>query len=365
MKKVAILSAVNIKHISLISLYTDLMKKLGVEYDIIYMDKYGEDEPFDCAHKYRYSCKVKQGLPRIVKEARYMSFVPYAKRKLRKGNYDFVIVWNDVAIFQFGNYLAKHFKGRYCLNVRDNMRYDNPRFAGRYKRCFADSAFNTISSKGYLDFLPKNAEYLPIHSLNLSALEGMQVHTGLRQEGEPIRIGFVGYVRFYERNKKMLDAFANDPRFELCYYGKNADVLRAYAEEQGIKNTSFHDSFPVQDTAKYLEKIDVMNNLYGNDKPSVRKALSIKTYHAMYDRIPILVCPNTYNAELALEVGNGFVIGDDEIDATLPDRFYDWYRGLDFAKLEAGCAAALQNAQAENERFFAIAARCLSDEKTD
>lgn len=359
MKKIAILSSVNIKHMTLISLYTDLMKQHGIEYDIIYMDKYGEDEAFECAHKFRYSCVVKQNMPKIVKELKYMSFVPYAKRKLRQGKYDFVIVWNDVAIFQFGAYLAKHFKGRYCLNVRDNMRYDDPRFAWRYKHCFADSAFNTISSKGYLDFLPKNAEYLPIHSLNLSALEGMQIHTGLRKEGEPIRIGFVGYVRFYERNKMLLDAFANDPRFELHYYGKNADVLRAYAEEKGIRNTCFHDSFPVADTAKYLEKIDVMNNLYGNDTINVRKAISIKFFHALYARIPIFVCPDTYNAECAKEAGIGFEIGDDEINRFLPDRFYAWYHALDFSKMDTACGTFLQNALKDNHFFSETAEKFI------
>ena len=54
MKKVAILSAVNIKHMSLISLYTDILKNHEVQVDIIYMDKYGEDEVFDCDNKYRY-----------------------------------------------------------------------------------------------------------------------------------------------------------------------------------------------------------------------------------------------------------------------------------------------------------------------
>lgn len=44
--KVCILSAVNIKHMSLITLYTEVLKQQGIEYDIIYMDKYGEDEPF-------------------------------------------------------------------------------------------------------------------------------------------------------------------------------------------------------------------------------------------------------------------------------------------------------------------------------
>ncbi len=360
MKKIAILSGVNIKHMTLISLYTDLLKRHGIEYDIIYMDKYGEDEPFDCAHKYRYTCIVKQDMPKPVKELKYMSFLPYAKRKLLEGKYDFVIVWNDVAIFQFGPFLARHFKGRYCLNVRDNMRYDDPLFAWRYRRCFANAAFNTTSSRGYLAFLPQNAEFLPIHSLNLAVLEGMRVHTSLRREGEPIRIGFVGYVRFYERNRKLLDAFANDPRFELHYYGKNASVLQAYAEEKGIENTCFHDSFPVEDTAKYLEKIDVMNNLYGNDTANVRLAISIKTYHALYARIPILVCPDTYNAEYAEEAGVGFEIADEQIDQSLPDRFYRWYRGMSFERMDAACRLFLQRAQEDNQKFVQIAEKHLA-----
>ena len=44
MARIAILSAVNIKHMSLISLYTEILKKNGVKYDIIYMDKYNEDD---------------------------------------------------------------------------------------------------------------------------------------------------------------------------------------------------------------------------------------------------------------------------------------------------------------------------------
>lgn len=351
MKKVAILSSVNIKHMSLISLYTDVLKKNGINYDIIYMDKYDEDEAFECAHKYRFVNVVKQNWPTILKEAKYMTFVPYAKRILTRENYDFIIVWNDVAIFQFGEFLARHFKDRYCLNVRDNMRYDDPRFAWRYKHCFAASAFNTISSRGYLDFLPKNAEYLPIHSLNLSVLEGMKIHTNVRTESKPIRIGFIGYVRFYERNKKLLNAFKNDSRFELHYYGKGAEILEEYAKENDINNTVFHGGFPVSETSKYLEQIDVINNLYGNETVNLQKAISIKFYHALYSRIPILVCPNTYIGALAKDLGYGFEIADDDIKDTLPDRFYEWYRGLDYEKLDDNARDYLKSVEKENQEL--------------
>ena len=347
--KVCILSAVNIKHMSLITLYTEVMKRHGIEYDIIYMDKYGEDEPFECAHKYRFVNVIEQSLPRPVKAAKYMKFLGYAKKILNREKYDFVIVWNDVAIFMFADYLARKYKGKYCLNVRDNMKYDKKLFQARYAKEFRNAAFCTTSSLGYLTFLPKDIDYVPVHSFNLTALKGMQVHTAIRKEGEPIRIGFVGYVRFFERNKKLLKTFANDPRFELHYYGKKADVLREFAEAEGITNTAFHDSFPVERTAEFMEKVDIINNLYGNETLNLRTAISIKFFHALYARVPILVCENTYVGELAKELGVGFEVP--EIDETLPDRLYGWYRELDFAAMEQNCQGHLDKAVEENQKF--------------
>lgn len=347
--KVCILSAVNIRHMSLITLYTEVMKKQGIEYDIIYMDKYDEDEYFECAHKYRYVNVVKQGWPKIIKEFKYMTFLLYAAKILNREKYDFVIVWNDVANFIFAEYLPLKYKGKYCLNVRDNMRYDQKIWQKRYQKLFENAAFCTTSSVGYLEFLPKGIDYVPIHSFNLAVLKGMRVHDRIRAEGEPIRIGFIGYVRFFERNKKLLQVFANDPRFELHYYGTKANVLKEFAEVEGIKNTAFHDTFPVEQTKEFMEKVDVINNLYGNDTLNLRTAISIKFFHALYARLPILVCDNTYQGQVAQEVGIGFEVK--EINEEMKENFYNWYRGLDFTTLDQNCQAHLDKAAEENEKF--------------
>jgi len=349
MAKIAILSAVNIKHMSLISLYTEILKRNGVQYDIIYMDKYNEDEEFECENKYRYVNVINQKLPRIIKKIKYMMFYPYATRILNRNKYDFVIVWNDLAIFMLGGYLAKKYSGRYCLNVRDNMMYDSPRYKKRYEKIFRNSAFNTISSNGYLDVLPKGCNYLQINSLNLSVLNGMKTHNALRKDNEPIRIGFIGYVRYYERNKKMLDVFKNDPRFELHYYGKNANILKEYAEQNNILNTAFHDSFPVSETGLYMEKIDIINNLYGNDTFNVRKAISIKFFHALYAKIPILVNTNTYIGELAVSTGGGYYF--DEITENSKNSLYQWYREINFDEYFKKAEAFLNAAKNENKTF--------------
>ena len=54
MKKICILSAVNIKHMSLISIYTKYFKENGMDYDVIYMDKYNEEENIDAKNIYRF-----------------------------------------------------------------------------------------------------------------------------------------------------------------------------------------------------------------------------------------------------------------------------------------------------------------------
>lgn len=357
MKKIAILSCVNVKHMSLISLYTEILKKNNVQYDLIYMDKYDEEEDFDCNKKYRYVNKINQKWPRFFKRIKYMMFYPYATRILKKNRYDFVIVWNDLAIFMFGSFLSRHFRDRYCLNVRDNMGYEKKQYKSMYGRAFGNSAFNTISSKGYLDILPQNTQYIQINSLNLSVLEGMQIHKRLRTKDEVIRVGFIGYVRYYERNKSLLDVFANDKRFEMHYYGKNANVLKVYAEENHISNAVFHDSFPVAETGKYLEKIDIINNLYGNDTLNVRKAISIKFFHALYARIPILVNTNTYIGELANNLGVGFYVH--EITPTMKEELYTWYHSLDFTRIDNECSRYLEGAIKENEKFEKIVAETI------
>lgn len=348
-KKIVILSAVNIKHMSLISLYTTVLNRNGISYDIIYLDKYNEDEIFECNKKYRYVNVVDQKLPKFVKKIKYMMFYPYATNILKENKYDFVIVWNDLAIFMFASFLSKNYKGRYCLNVRDNMYYDKKMFRKMYQKCFSNSAFNTISSKGYLDFLPKKCLYLQINSLNLSVLNGMKIHTSLRSKEETIRIGFIGYIRFYERNKQILNVFKNDSRFELHYYGKNANILKNYAEDHGIYNTVFHDSFPVSDTGKYMENIDIINNLYGNNTLNIQKAVSIKFFHALYAKIPILVNTNTYVGELAVNTGGGIYF--DNITSESKEELYQWYHNIDFDVYCKKSEIFLENATKENEIF--------------
>lgn len=348
MKKICILSAVNIRHMSLISLYTEILQKNGVEFDIIYMDKYGEDEEFPAKRKYVYKNIVSQRSPKWYKILKYFKFRLYATRILNKNNYDFIIVWNDVTIFMFADYLVRKYKNKYCLNIRDYCHQRVKWIYRRFEKVIKSSLFTTISSEGYKNFLPPY-NYCTIHSLNPDLFDSVKRKEALRKDGEPIKIGFVGYVRFFETNKALLRLFQNDTRFELHYYGTKANILKEYAETNHINNAVFHDTFPVKDTSKYLNKIDVINNLYGNESISLTTALSIKLYHGIYTRIPILVCPNTYMENVVKKYNVGFVFS--EISDEYKEKFYDWYRHLDFENFKINCMKFIDVVQDQNKVF--------------
>lgn len=348
MKKICILSAVNIKHMSLISIYVDRMKELGIDFDIIYMDKYGEDEYFPAKHKYVFKNVINPNLPKTIRGLQYFKFIGYAKRILEKNKYDFIIVWNDVAIFLFAGYLSKRWHGKYCLNIRDYCHQKNKLIYRMFEKVIDGSAFTTLSSPGFKHFLPKH-DYIQINSLNMAVLNKCEPRTRLRNENEKIRITFVGYVRFYDINQRLMDIFKNDPRFELHYYGAHSEVLERYAKDNGIENAVFGGSFPVEDTYKYIDKIDIINNLYGSGNMSVDYALSIKLYYGIYGRMPILVEPNTYMEEVTEALEIGYVVRG--LTDDLNDKIYEWYRSLDYEKLNKACDDAFHRILNENNEF--------------
>lgn len=348
---IAILCTSNVRHMSPIVAYTDVLDSCGVKYDLIYMDKYGEDEEFDCNKKYRFINRINSSLPSVLKSLKYLFFLPYGSFILLKNKYRFVIVWNDLTALLFAGFLRRHFSGAYCINVRDEMGYRKPLLYKRYSKVFSRAAFCTISSKKYEAFLPSGINYVPINSLNFDTLTGLIPRDTLRSPDKPLRIGFIGNVRFFEKNEELLRLFKNDKRYELHFYGTNANKLDNYAKRNGITNCVFHDTFPVKDTGRYLNNIDIVNNIYGNETEGLRLAVSIKLFHALYARLPILVCANTYTADLAKKAGIGFEVDPEKLDSSILEKIQDWYYALDCQNIARSCAAFLHSAEKENDVF--------------
>ena len=356
MKKICILSAVNIKHMSLISLYTEELTKLKIEFDIIYMDKYNKEEYINAKNIYRYVNIINPKTLKFMRGLKYFKFINYAKKILEKNKYDFIIVWNDVAILLFANYLRKKWAGKYCLNIRDYFYQKNIFVYNRFKKVIENAAFTTLSSSGYTMFLPKR-DYVYLNSFNKELLSKCTSKTSLAKI--PLRLSFIGNVRFFEENYKLIDALKNDNRYELHYHGTNSDIIEKYIQENNVKNVVCSGSFPINDTKKYLENSDIINNVFGNSTIDVKTLTSIRLYHAAYMKEPILVSKNSHMEKIAKKYKIGYSI--DLTEKNLADELYQWYMSINFKELKENCDKLLDDAEKENFKFVKILKKYVID----
>lgn len=338
--KVAILSTVNLKHMTLVSLYTDYFDANNIEYDIIYIDKYGDEEKNHAKNVYKYNLQIDRSWGMIKKGIHYIKFKPFAQKILVSNKYDFIITWNALTAFMFSTFLAKHYTKKYCVNIRDitesNLGILKHIIEFGQNIAIKNSCFTTVSSAGFIKYLPQN-NYIFIQSLNMSVLKQCISHERMKEKDEPINITYIGYMCYYDNCIKLIDALRNDRRFVLNFFGQGSEVIADYALKNGIANVSCVGRFQVEDTARLIQDSDIIFNLYGNDNINLKTALSIKLYYAIYLRVPILVCENTYMKEIADSLGIGITIGNNQYDGDLGNYIFNRYHDIEFNNIKKTC----------------------------
>lgn len=274
---------------------------------------------------YNNSDKVNSG--KASKIIKYFKFAKFVRQKLLETKYDKVIILGSYAgiMALLSNFLKKNYKNKYWLDIRDYTFEGIPLYKKAMKIAIDNSYVTAISSPGYQDFLPSH-NYLIGHNIDRINIKKSKLARKNYMPNHPIRISFIGLIRYFEENKKLLNVLGNDNRFILQYYGMNVEEIQTYCAENNIENVEFHGRFLPQDTASFYQKTDIINNLYGNDRVALTTALSNKLYFSSGLEIPILVSPNTYMEKITVENGFGFVINYDETD--IGDRLYNWYKKL-------------------------------------
>lgn len=348
--KICILSVVNIKHMSQIQLFTSFLDRNSIEYDLVYVDKYGAEEKSNAAHVYRYVTKVNRSWSVGRKILSYLRFRRYAKKIIKEGGYEYLIVWRTETAYLFLDLLLLRFRKKFALNIRDYFHENNILFRQITKLLVRMADFTTISSPGFLRFLPMSESYVNVHSFNRQILSACELKD--KKVGAPINICFIGYVRFFEQDRKLIRALGNDRRFRVQYIGEGAEVLAEYAKKNGIVNVDFIGGFPLEKTSEYLKDADVINNLYGFGDVALDTAVSIKFYYSLYLGIPILVFKDTYIGDLAEGLGIGY--GIDPSMQSFADQLFSWYNKLDFDELRQRCRRKLVEVDLENAHFERI-----------
>lgn len=333
--RVGIIAANNIRYSPYIFSYTEILKKIDVEYELIIADRYGLKENFDSVvHVLPWDHSQKT----IVNYLKYTSNV---KAIIRKQRYDALIILTSVNAAFLGIWLKRHYKGRYIVDIRDYSHENIYPYFLLEKIAVQNSLMNVISSRKFTEFLPQ-AEYSVCHNFNENA---RIVPCFQRSEGQ-ITIGYVGGVSYVDQCKKLMALVVKDSRFKMEFFGTSTkeEQMRRAINEFDCDRIIFHGAYAAAEKESILQKVDILFNAYGNGIPLLDCALSNKLYDSLIYKKPILTCPGTYMTEMAGPLAYPI---DLERETSL-DALYDWYMRIDGHAVETFAANVLNSIFREN-----------------
>ena len=338
--KVALVAFNNIFISPYINPYADLVCSSGAECHLIYPDRLGIDEEF-CGTKHVVKWNKAKN-----KAFNFISFVREAGRILKKEKFDFVFVLTTFPAVLLSGVLAKRYKGRYAVDIRDYTYEGNKLFYHFEKKTIKNARFAVISSPGFKNFLPEGNYYM-CH--NVSKAYKAPMHGFERANGKII-IGYVGAVAYADYVRPTIDLVKADDRFEFHVYGREtnpAEPVKQHVEASGCDRIKYFGAYKPQEKAEILAKTDVLFNVYGNDRMLVKYALSNKLYDGFYFKKPILVSAGTAMAEEAGE----YSFALDPKTATDLNALHDWYMAIDGEAFNKYANDYLDKVNTENALF--------------
>ena len=331
-------------------LYTEILQENKVEYHILFWDKNNNERiENDTVTRFAIDSKGKIG-----KALGYGLFRKAILREIELYGIDFLIPLHPIVSFLIQDILCRKYDQRFIFDVRDYS-YEKFKLIRKMEEMLVShSRLNVISSPGYKSFLPKGT-YYTVHNIPTNIPNEM---SSVQKHKDRIIISYIGLIRFIEQNKRIIDFFANDARFELRFYGTRSEELKEYCDQMGIENVRFKGTFDSSETPEYFRQTDFVMNLYGNHTPLLDYALSNKLYNAAIMKRPILVCRDTYMEKVSTKWGFGYVL--DLVDPKEKDELVLYYYNLNIDELTRNCSAFLNEVQNEQAATIAELKKVLS-----
>lgn len=344
--KVCIIGHTERNYLPYMEKYVRFFEENGVDYDIVCWQR-EEKNVHAAPNEYNFCEEIGEGL--FGKLRSYARFRKFVAGILKKNHYDKVIVLTTVPAIALKGILKRNFKGRYLFDFRD---YSFEKF-GPYKkmvdRLIANSAFTTISSLGFMDFLSPNEKIIMNH--NIGWTEEAESVPDLSKK-QVVNIGFIGGVRYYDENTFLIDKLKNTFRYQLWYIGKPTKDcdLQSYCAQHEVTNVSFIGKYDNAQKPELYKSVDMINSIYGSDSLEVTTALPNRLYEACLFKKPIISSKGTYLGELIQQYHLGLVV-DAELDdvLSLVNSYVDGFEPEDFNE---GCATFLKVVRKDEEKLL-------------
>lgn len=301
--KICIVSMENLKRVPYLTQY---LSCIDAPFDFLYWDRDCTDDQVGAAENYAYRHRVHHSSSKLIlaieKLTGYIGFRSFAQKVLKERDYERVVCLTGNCAVLVGDVLLDKYSSRFVFDIRDYWHEDNFWYHRREQQLIEASAFTVISSPAYRDFLGDH-DFRVLH--NSQILSQDDITSVAHEVKAPYKIVCVGAAKNLDYDKRVIETFANDDRFELAFRGRGYDALAHYVDERGIRNVEATGEFDFSRTLEQYCDADAVLSMYGNGSPYWDYALSNKLYFAAQLGLPILVCEKTAMAEMAEGYGLG------------------------------------------------------------
>lgn len=277
----------------------------------------------------------------------FLKFRNWLKSAIAKYNPDRLILLSTLSGMIMAD-IIKKYKGKYIFDIRDYSYESNSLFYNIERKIIENSFFTAISSKGFKAFLPKY-NYVIAHNFNRKDISGKKRFI---RHGKPIKLVWNGTIRFFDYQKNYIDALKNDERFVMVYHGIGTDLekYKEYCDKNDIKNVIFTGAYDNKDKEKLLYDADFLNNCYGGRYgDELKYAVSNRYYDGLIYKIPQLVEPGGFKAEITESSGVGIAL---EADESFADKLYDYYNSINDEEFDMNCERQLKTILSEDDIYI-------------
>lgn len=172
------------------------------------------------------------------------------------------------------------------------------------------AALTVHASRFYTRIYPRKYRQLVLENKPVIATEPVDY-----VPSRPLRIAYLGNVRYLGILKNLADAVRGDDRFVLCYHGGGPDY--APLEEYTASATNIHMTGPYryEDIERLYRQTDIIWAAYPNRDFNVRYAISNKFHESLAYAIPAIYADNTCLGEYVEDNGIGYQVDPYSVEA--------------------------------------------------
>lgn len=342
--KIGLLLPANVFFCPYATIFSNLLEKWGVDYDIICWDKTNRDEVAD----YVYHKRILGNSSTLKKLYYYYQYTCFIKKCIKDVRYDKLIVFGpQIGIFLYP-FLNCYYKNQFVLDYRDLS--IEQRFKRVYGKLLQISGLNTISSPAFRKCLPKGFKYVISHNINDSLTREALKKEMLVNEKSKITVLTIGAIRDLEQNIELMNSLAFNTKFQIQFVGKSdlSDFIKDYAEEHKICNASFVGFYKKEEESSYVDRCTFLN-IYYPRKLSHDTAISNRFYNSLIYCKPMIVTKDTIQGDLVEKYGVGIAIANCE---GLADKLIEYQRTFNLGTYMEGRNALLKLIIGEQDEFI-------------